>query len=57
LKNKAALMRYQNKVLIPLFRVFVETYIWYVADGNPRRTLFFGKIAICGWTQVNDILV
>jgi hypothetical protein len=30
-------------------RVFVEEYIWYSADGNPRRTPLSGKRAIYGW--------
>ena len=34
--------------------VYAEAYVWYVAGENPRRTQFSGKMAICGWTLINE---
>jgi hypothetical protein len=36
-------------------RVFVEVYISYSADGNPRRTPLIAKRAIYGWKLIKNI--
>jgi hypothetical protein len=35
-------------------RVFVEAYVQYAANGNPRSTPLIGKRAIYGW-KLQDI--